>query len=228
MARLIQPTTLKHEDLANGGTLEFILTNKQEKAMLFEQSDQQILKQAASIPYVLKATRNFNHSTNIDLYSDTPEAKIYYTLDGSIPTEKSPLFTKELILKKSATIKAIATKEGLLPSVIFEKEFVKSAPIEYSDLTQGLKYKVYNGIYRSVYDWQNDSPVKEGVFPTFSLDCRERDEWYGLHFDGYIYIPADDIYTFTLFSNDGGQMLINGEELFESDGRKSHSLLQRL
>jgi len=217
---------LKHADILKGGTIEFKLSNSIKEAMLFERSDQEKISKAVAIPYVLKAHRNFNHSTIVDIYSDTQGAKIYYTLDGSIPGEHSILYVGPFVINQSVMLKAVALKDGMIPSVVFEKDFVKSTPVSGKDLKQGLNYKVYNGIYRSVYDWKNDKSVKQGVVSGFSNECRDRDEWYGLHFDGYIYIPADDVYTFTVYSNDGGQMLINGEELFESDGRKSHSLMQ--
>lgn len=217
---------LKHEDILNGGTLEFELTNDPEEAMEFTLSDQKSFDPIVSIPFVVNAKQSFNNSTKIDLHCETKGAQIFYTTDNSTPTINSTLYTKPIAINKSVLLQAIAIKTGYYPSVIFKKQFNKSKPITSIKLKPGLKFSVYNGIYRSVYDWTNDDPVQSGVCKTFSNSYRDRDEWYGMHFDGYIRIPRDGNYTFLLKANDGCQMIINGDELFESDGRKGHSLDQ--
>lgn len=183
-------------------------------------------KQIVSIPHVKKALTNFNHTTIIDLYCDTPGADIYFTLDGSNPNENSTKYKEAFDIHQSTILKAVAIKDNYQSSYVFEKKFVKSKPILSQDFKPGLIYHLYHGIYRSVYDWNNDIIMQTGICSDFNNEHRLRDEWYGIHFEGYIKIPSDDKYTFTVNANDGGQMLINNEEIFESDGRKSHSLLQ--
>lgn len=51
-------------------------------------------------------------------------AEIYYTLDGSEPTEESTHYTMPLELTESATVKAIAYQEGFLPSETVTAEYV--------------------------------------------------------------------------------------------------------
>ncbi|MBI9036057.1 MAG: GH92 family glycosyl hydrolase, partial [Bacteroidales bacterium] len=218
---------IDHKTIIESGELNYTLTSHPEEAMTFELSDQQRKDKSVSIPYVKEAQRNFIEHTYIDLHCDTPEVEIYYTLDGTELDKSSILYSKAFGISASCLVKAKAFKHGYSSSVVFEKDFVKSKPIQKKNFTPGLSYRVYNGIYRSVYDWQNDVPVRSGIYPHFSLDCRDRDQWYGLTFSGYIYIPFDDEYTFSVLANDGCQMKINSEELFESDGRKSHSLMQR-
>ena len=46
-------------------------------------------------------------------------------------------------------------------------------------------------------------------------------------FDGLIQVPADGEYTFYIAAKDGGQLLVDGEEQFESDGRKDKPLPQQ-
>lgn len=50
--------------------------------------------------------------TKVTLLSDTEGATIYYTLDGTVPTEKSMVYEQPIEITEQVTIKAIAVKEG--------------------------------------------------------------------------------------------------------------------
>ncbi len=51
--------------------------------------------------------------TEVSLSTSTPDASIYYTLDGSEPTTESTLYTEPIMINDAAAIKAFAVKEGL-------------------------------------------------------------------------------------------------------------------
>jgi hypothetical protein len=51
-------------------------------------------------------------------------AAIYYTTDGSKPTESSNLYTGPIVVSSTQTIKALAVKEGIAPSSITEGYFL--------------------------------------------------------------------------------------------------------
>lgn len=59
----------------------------------------------------------------ITLSTLTDGAKIYYTLDGSEPTEASTLYTEPVAIEKDSTLKAIAVKENLNNSDVLVKEY---------------------------------------------------------------------------------------------------------
>lgn len=52
------------------------------------------------------------------LASTTPNATIYYTTDGSAPSESSTVYTGPVVVSASETIKAIATATGYTDSPI--------------------------------------------------------------------------------------------------------------
>jgi hypothetical protein len=55
----------------------------------------------------------FASKVNVTLSDVTPGASIHYTLDGSVPTTISPLYTGPIALKETTVLKARAFKEGL-------------------------------------------------------------------------------------------------------------------
>lgn len=57
-----------------------------------------------------------------------PEAQIRYTLDGSEPTTASPLYNGSILLSRNATIKALATLPGWLPSAVTTETYVLIVP----------------------------------------------------------------------------------------------------
>ncbi|MFC0189561.1 DUF6359 domain-containing protein [Fictibacillus aquaticus] len=59
--------------------------------------------------------------TSVTLETKTEGASIYYTIDGTVPTKDSTLYTAPITINEDTTIKAIAVKEGLKDSAV--KEF---------------------------------------------------------------------------------------------------------
>jgi PA14 domain len=78
-----------------------------------------------------------------------------------------------------------------------------------------------------VYDFAKDVPVATGVVERPTIDVARRQDWFALAFDGLIRIPKSGQYTFYVAAKDGGRLLIDGEEQFESDGRKDEPLRQQ-
>ncbi|MHC6204112.1 transglutaminase domain-containing protein [Breznakiellaceae bacterium SP9] len=61
----------------------------------------------------------------ITLSSATSEARIYYTLDGSLPTRESTLYTDAFSVSVGTTLNAIAVKEGLSDSAVLTADFAQ-------------------------------------------------------------------------------------------------------
>ncbi len=62
-------------------------------------------------------------ATSVNITSVHPEAKIFFTTDGSKPTQSSRIFVKPFQVKPRTTVRAIARKEGLKPSRITTVHF---------------------------------------------------------------------------------------------------------
>jgi predicted alpha-1,2-mannosidase len=112
-----------HEMLMIGGTLEFEMGEKEsnwakadDNSPVSDAIDKNTKisspKPLAFMPYSKDTKTIFNKSKVIDLVSETEGVQIYYTIDGSTPTEKSKLFTKAFKIYNSTLLKAISVKDG--------------------------------------------------------------------------------------------------------------------
>ena len=57
-----------------------------------------------------------NDGRQITLSTSTPDAVIYYTIDGTTPTTESSIYTEPIMLENSCTVKAFAQRQGYKPS----------------------------------------------------------------------------------------------------------------
>ena len=62
-----------------------------------------------------------NMNTNVTIKSGVPGAEIFYTIDGSTPTENSTRYTEPFNLTRETTVKAIVRGDGYLMSEVAEQ-----------------------------------------------------------------------------------------------------------
>lgn len=81
---------------------------------------------ASTEPTLPTSEGEFEDSKVITISADEG-AKIYYTLDGSTPTENSTLYTAPFTITDTTTVKAIAVNYGKAPSSVVEATYTKKA-----------------------------------------------------------------------------------------------------
>ncbi len=149
--------------------------------------------------------------------------EIRYTTDGSEPDKNSLLYTKPFELTEKTIIKAneYSPKNYLLSSIT--GEFIKQAPVKsqkVDNLENGLTYQYY--IFKEVPIYttglKKRKPVKTGTVEKIKFPLKELAEAFGCSFTGYIYIPVEGVYTFTLLSNDGSVLYLNNKMIVDNDG----------
>lgn len=66
-------------------------------------------------------------TSEVTITCSTPDAVIYYTLDGTMPNAQSEVYTEPILVSSAVTIKAIAIKEGMTNSKVATAEFTYPA-----------------------------------------------------------------------------------------------------
>ena len=77
-----------------------------------------LITEQASIPTANYASGEYGKELSVTLESSTKDARIYYTLDGSTPTESSYVYYNPIMISKTTTLRAIAVANGCKKSEI--------------------------------------------------------------------------------------------------------------
>lgn len=84
----------------------------------------------AQAPTFLPSPREIAPGTPVILSSNSPDAVIYYTIDGWTPTHDSPKYTAPIVVNSAARIQAFAEQPGMAPSPVVAASYtVSGAPI---------------------------------------------------------------------------------------------------
>lgn len=77
----------------------------------------------------------------------------------------------------------------------------------------GVRAECYEGAWESLPDFNLLHPAKTGVVSNFTVDFRSREEQVGLCFSGFLEIPRDGRYQFTLWSDDGSAIFLGNPNI---------------
>lgn len=78
------------------------------------------------IPQIAPRGAYFYEATEVSISSRTPDTAIYYTLDGSEPTESSSRYTGPFTIDRTCEVRARAFKEGMTSSHVAKTEFYRT------------------------------------------------------------------------------------------------------
>jgi predicted metal-dependent phosphoesterase TrpH len=183
-------------------------------------------EQEVSMPFIKQNITMIAPGNKIEVFCATDGAEIRYTLDGTEPTSVSPLYKSPLQIEKSSVISLKAFKPGMEPSRLFKKQALLTGlhPGEkLKNLQNGVNYKYFEGKINSSAEIDTKGKlIKEGTATFPDISVAQVEDHFGMIFTGYIFAPADGLYTFSLQSDDGSILKISGVDLVDNDG--SHSL----
>ena len=161
----------------------------------------------------------FTNSVSVTLGDATPNASIYYTLDGTTPTTNSIFYTGPFVVTTTLNLQAIALKSGAANSGVASASFVNSAALgdgtgllgQYWTNTTSVAFT--NASFNTPatlvrtdavvnFNWSSAGPATTIGQTNFTA------RWIGSVQPQY-----NETYTFTVIANDGVRLWVNGELL---------------
>ena len=167
--------------------------------------------------------RGFIDDIAVALSSPDPGATIRYTLDGADPGAEAPVYTGPFSIARSAILKARAFVPGLDSRYVASAVFTKmdprpAAPAPAVAPRPGLYCRLYAGAWEKLPDFPALVPSRTSTEAVIGPPSYAPREHFGLVMTGWLQVPADGMYTFSLRTDDGSALLLDGRLLVDADG----------
>jgi hypothetical protein len=213
----------KHSDLVNGGEIVFEMGGKPNEHWGSDPENRPRTPDYPSpvMPRIESNEKSFLQSTHVALNCDDKGAVIHYTLDGSDPSESSPLYSGPFSLDHSATLKTRSFIKGENPSYAALVEFEKLTPAPATEVHNpqpGLHYDYLEGYCVKAEDMKKYPVQSSGTISTFNISEIKHSRSFGYIYKGYLNVPETGVYTIYLTSNDGGILSVDGKMIIDNDG----------
>lgn len=101
----------------------------------------------------------------------------------------------------------------------YEQSLTTGGPVAAVDMDE-LEYRFYRDHWDKLPDFDNIKPETVAKLPTglFDISPATRNTDIGFVFAGVLKVPADGEYTFSLDSDDGSKLIVDGREIINYDG----------
>ena len=212
----------RHSELVKGGKLVLVMGDEPNRKWASSGEHPQVMDidPIVTTPYVINTEKMFLEEREVTLACDTKGAEIFYTLDGSGADKNSHIYTGPFAVNKTTTVsmRAFKGEQKSLPSRALIKKARMARSVHPGDVEPGLSYRYIHGTFRMVNDFLDLPPVKTGIAPNFTIEAREKEQFFAFDYEGYINIPEDGLYTFYLTTNDGGRLYLDDRLLINNDG----------
>ena len=112
------------------------------------------------------------------------------------------------------------SKEEIAPYVELVLSQLHAKPDVPNGGIHDLTFKVYDGKWTRLPVYDELKPIRTGPLAEGLVDIRvaQKNEHYGLVFEGQLEVKTDGEYEFKLASDDGARLLIDGERVIDHDG----------
>lgn len=150
-----------------------------------------------------------------------PAISIRYTTDGTVPDANSKLYTAPFTINETTdfTIRLFrpdGSAADIIKTSYRKEEYI--AGEEQGDKVPGVKVEWREAIVRKSADIE-EHPVKaEFIVNKIIIPEGVTNHKQAMKYYGYLKVDNDDIYTFSLGSDDGSMLYINDEVVVDNDG----------
>lgn len=162
----------------------------------------------------------------ISLTPPLPDSKIFYTINGRIPTEVDMEYTGPITfnvpLNESRELRSVVITAGgkrsiASKTVMFNRPY--SPASEVANIENGLIYKLVKGAFKETKQLDNATVIASGTVPDLSLAKlnKQDGEPFGVIYEGFVKAEEAGTYTFTLTSDDGSMLFIDEELVVNND-----------
>lgn len=169
-------------------------------------------------------------------YQGSPDREFFYKAPAIVFNPKKRSTMKEIADSKESGVYAKMAKEALKRwkaddslklkyKTLVEKEVTFPDPyVMYlgkgENAKKGVAYKYYefDTIPENPQSIKEMKPVKEGIVQGFDLKPKKRETNFAFVFRTFVEIEREAEYTFTITSDDGSFLYVNGKELIDNGG----------
>ncbi|MBI9104459.1 MAG: chitobiase/beta-hexosaminidase C-terminal domain-containing protein [Spirochaetales bacterium] len=180
-------------------TVNLRVTDPQGVSQIGTYSFDLLSSQTMSTPVFSHTNGNYAGTQTVTITPGTSGASVYYTLNGSIPTSNSSLYTGPISISSSTTIRAITHKPYYNPSVDQSCELIYLSPPSYLTYTYSAtsSYFYQYPIYSVTFTWNSvDGATKYEIYNNRLGQNYDR---YSTSANDSAYWSSSD-YTFTVWS----------------------------
>ena len=167
----------------------------------------------------------FINKATVNIFSQLKDSEIRYTTDETEPNQNSRLYTEPFNVNETSIIRIKEfTKDGL-SHPIYDAHYIKENPIKALSVNPNiceLSYEYFNLREKidSLAELSANEPTQKGIVKNFTFPKinKKFPQYFGLKFSGYINIPKEDVYRFSVLSNDGSRLFVADKLIVNNDG----------
>lgn len=169
-------------------------------------------------------------AVKLPLASFIPNSKIFYTLDGSEPTENSELASviefslkrNEKVELKTIVVLPTGRKSSVYGATFLGREALPATELKNSE--RGVIFRMFDQNFSSANETDKGESRSWGPAKSLGLgqfkETLKEDLPFAVVFEGFINVPKDEIYEFELEADDGAVLMIDKETVVDNDGVK--------